>query len=280
LRSLARSLLSIPWAYAWMVPLAIALSVDPPWATAVLLGSLWIFVLVYVIRPLRARSRLAARLQLRSCRPYLSWLTVAVGLKLLLMMSSLVLHEQLAQWRLLPRLPDDPELVAAEFLATPLGAFAFFLAIAIMAPLIEEFAFRGWMLRDLQRVVGPLPAILITGVSFSLLHGRLDAIHHIAFGVFAGWVVWRTRSIWAGVYMHALNNAAALVMMHVASDSASSSATMPPWLWPYALIVGAVALAGFVAAGARIHQLAQAERPRAGAWLSNRSPGRAIAPTI
>ena len=269
-RSVVRALLSIPWAYAWIVPLVIAFRIDPARATVVLVSTAALFVAVHVVRPLRSQPRMVARLRLRSCRRYLSWLTVAAALKLLLVLSSVVLHEQLATWRILPRLPDDPEFVSAAFRAHPLGPLALFLGIAVLAPLIEEFAFRGWMQHELEHAVGLIPAIAFTGVVFSLLHGGLDAIHHLAFGIFAGWVVWRTGSIWAAVYMHVLNNAAAQVMMHLTSDSLTPQSRIPPWLWPYAITTGILALAGFIATGARIHRLAQTDRPRAGAWSRRR----------
>lgn len=271
--SVTRSLLSVLWAYAWLVPLVIALRMDPLWATLLLLSAVAMFVVLYVIRPLRTQPRLAAQLRLRPCGRYLPWLTLAAVLKLLLMLSSLAVHERLATWRVLPRLPDDPEFVSAAFLSSPFGAIAFFLGIAVMAPLIEEFAFRGWMQHELEHTIGLVPAIAVTAVMFSFLHGRIEAIHHLAFGVFAGWVVWRTGSIWSGVYMHALNNAVALLMMHVMSDSFPSWGEFSAWLWPYAFLLGSLALGGFVAAGAQIHRLAQAERPRTGAWSGKQPVG-------
>lgn len=279
-RSVARSLLSIPWAYAWMMPLVIALRIDVLGALLLMLGAVSLFFALHVVRPLRLQRRLAAQLRLRPCGRYLPWLTLAAALKLLLMFSSLALHERLATWRVLPRLPDDPEFVSAAFLASPFGAIALFLGIAVMAPLIEEFAFRGWMQHELEHTIGLVPAIAVTAVMFSFLHGRIEAIHHLAFGVFAGWVVWRTGSIWAGVYMHALNNAAALLMMHVMSDSFPSWSEFSAWLWPYAFLVGGLALAGFVAAGARIHRLAQAKRPRTGAWSGKQPVGHVEMPLM
>jgi len=279
-RSLVRALLAIPWAYTWMVPLVIALRINPGGATVMLLGTATVFVAIYVVRPLRSQPRVVARLRLRSCRRYLPWLTLAAALKLLLILSTLVIHEQLAAWRILPRLPDDPEFVSAAFLAHPLGPVALFLGIAVMAPLIEEFAFRGWMQHELEHALGPVPAIVFTGALFSLFHGRMDAIHHLAFGIFAGWVVWRTGSIWAAVYMHALNNAAAQLMMHLTTDSFTSWSQIPLWLWPYAVTIGVLALGGLIATGARIHRIAQTERPRARAWSSKRSLELAVMPVL
>ena len=269
---------SIGWAYAWMVPVVVALKIDARGAVIVLLGLGTLFVGLYVVRPLRGHPRMAAQLRLRSCRRYLPWLTVAASMKLVLMLSTLALHEHLAARRMLPRMPDDEDFISAEFLAQPLGPLALFLAIAVLAPLIEEFAFRGRVQHTLEHAFGVVPAIAFSAVTFSVLHGRVDAIHHLAFGIFAGWVVWRTGSIWSGVYMHALNNAAAQLLMHVTSTS------MVTWkirseLWPFVITVGLVGLGGLIAVGTRINEVAQGER-RIGGGRVKRRPGMVISPIL
>jgi membrane protease YdiL (CAAX protease family) len=279
-RSILRALLSLPWAYAWMVPMVIALRLGPALAVLILAGTIAAFVGLHIVRPLRSKPRRVAELRFRSIRRYVPWLTVAVALKVLFVLSTLALHEQLAAWRILPRLPDDPEFVSAAFLAHPLGPVALFLAIAIMAPLIEEFAFRGRMQHELEHTVGVIPAIVLTGAVFSLLHGRIDAAHHLVFGIFAGWVVWRTGSLWTAVYMHGVNNAVAVTMVRLTSDWTPAQSQVPSWLWPYALIVATLAMGGLLATGGRIHRAAQLERPRAGAWPHKRSPERAVTPAM
>jgi membrane protease YdiL (CAAX protease family) len=204
-------------------------------------------------------------------------LTVATALKLVLGLSTLVLHDRLAARRLLPRLPDDHDVIAPEFLAQPLGPVALLLAMAVMAPLIEEFAFRGRMQHTLEHAFGAVPAIMASAVVFSLLHGRVDAVHHLAFGVFAGWVVWRTGSIWSAVYMHALNNAVAQTLACLSSHIAPvryASETV----WPYAIGGGIVGLAGLVATGLRIHRMAAAHRPRLHGGPTSPPSGMAISP--
>jgi membrane protease YdiL (CAAX protease family) len=243
-----------------MIPVVVALRMRAGGAIAVLLGTTTVFVGLYVIRALRANLRVAAQLRLRPCRPYLPLLTLAAAMKLLLMLSTLALHEQLAARRLLPKMPDDEDFISAELLARPLGQVALFLAIVVMAPLIEEFGFRGRLQHTLEHAFGALPAIAASAVAFSLLHGRIDAAHHLAFGVFAGWVVWRTRSIWSAVYMHAVNNAAAQLLVHLATISTADWTDRVAGLWPYAIIAALVGVGGLVVAGARIERIAQAER--------------------
>ena len=278
--SLSRAALSIAWAYAWMIPVVVALRMDAGAALVILSGAAALFVGLYVVRPVRAHPRVAAQLRLRSCRRYLPWLTAATAMKLLLMLSTLALHEHLAARRMLPRLPDDEDFVSTEFLAQPLGPVAMFLAIAVLAPLIEEFAFRGRVQHTLEHAFGLGPAVIISAVAFSVLHGRIDAVHHLAFGIFAGWVVWRTGSIWSAVYMHALNNAAAQLLMQLTSNAVLTWKARSAELWPLVVAVGLIGLAGWMVVGARIDQLARAERPWGRRGRANRPPGMATSPVL
>jgi membrane protease YdiL (CAAX protease family) len=278
--SLLLAVRSIACAYAWMVPVVVALRMDASVAIAILSGTATLFVGLYVVRPLRGYPREAAQLRLRSCRRYLPWLTLATAMKLVLMLSTLALHDHLAARRMLPRLPNDEDFVSTEFLAEPLGPVALFLAIAVLAPLIEEFAFRGHVQHALEHAFGVAPAVVASAVAFSVLHGRIDAIHHLAFGLFAGWVVWRTGSIWAAVYMHALNNAAAQLLMHVPSDAVLTWRARSAGLWPFVIAAGLVGLAGLFVVAARIAAVARVERPGSRSGRANRPPGMAISPVL
>jgi membrane protease YdiL (CAAX protease family) len=277
-RSLLSAIFSVAWAYAWMIPVVVALRMDAGAAIVVLLGTTTLFIGLYVVRPLKAKSRVAAHLRLRFCRSYLALLSLAAAMKLLLMLSTLALHEQLAARRMLPKMPDDEDVISAELLAQPLGQVALFLAIVVMAPLIEEFGFRGRMQHTLEHAFGVVPAIAASAVMFSVLHGRIDAAHHLAFGVFAGWVVWRTGSIWSAVYMHALNNAAAQLLLHLTTISTADWSDRVDVLWPYAIVAGIVGVGGLIAAGSGIHRVAQAEQRRHSG--RTRSPAIAISPVV
>jgi membrane protease YdiL (CAAX protease family) len=264
-RSIAKAVLAVVWAYAWMVPVVAALQLPPGAAAALMLATVGAFVARNVVRPLRSRPRLTACLRLRPFARYLPLLTLAVAAKLVLVFSSFLLHEEMATRRLLPRLPDEPELVSPAFMAHPLGAVAVVVAIAVLAPLIEEFAFRGKMQHELEHSVGIRAAILIPAILFSAFHGLVDAIHHLPYGLFAGWVVWRTGSIWGAVYMHALNNSVAAAALFLPDDSPGRP-DMSAGLWPYAILAAVVALGALLVIGRRIHRIANTMRPRAKAW--------------
>jgi membrane protease YdiL (CAAX protease family) len=248
-----------------MIPMFAALRMAPAVALALMLATITAFVARNVVRPLRSRPRLAARLRLRPFRKYLPLLTLAVAAKLVLAFSSFLLHEEMATRRILPPLPDQPEIASSAFRAHPLGAAAVVLAIALLAPLIEEFAFRGKMQHELEASVGVRVAIIVPAVLFSALHGLVDAIHHFPYGLFAGWFVWRTGSIWGAVYMHALNNSVAAAALLLSSD-APDRPDIAASLWPYAIIAGVVALGALLAIARRIHRIANRPRPRAHGW--------------
>lgn len=83
----------------------------------------------------------------------------------------------------------------------------------VLAPIVEEMLFRGFLLPLLVRSMGPLLGILFTAVPFALLHGvqnhwawqpvLLIGIAGIAFG----YVRYRTGSTTAAFLMHSAYNA-------------------------------------------------------------------------
>jgi membrane protease YdiL (CAAX protease family) len=273
--ALGEALLVLPWLFMWLLPIAALFEFPVAWATLVLALAGTAFVWSNVVKPLRSRPRLVALHRLRPWRQYAGWLTFAVAAEVILILATLIVHEQLAEWQFLPRVPKSPEVVPPHFFTHPLGPIAMVLAAVGLSPLAEEFAFRGRMQIQLERALGIVPAIMIPAGVFSLLHGVTIAPHHLPFALFVGWVVWRTGSIWPAVYMHALNNAAALAM-YFTPDWVIFSENPPSWLWPYALTVGVVSLCVLFAAGARIHRIAQRSRPHAGGWPRRSSSARSV----
>lgn len=275
-----RALLVVPWMLLWLVPIVAALTMQVEWATVALVALGMLFIWWNVLRPLRSRPRLAASLRLRPWRHYAGWLTLAAVAQFVLAFSTLALHEQLAAWRFLPNLPSTPELIPPAFFGHALGPVAMFLAVVVITPLVEEFGCRGRMQYRLEQAFGVVPAILIPAVIFSLLHGLLVAPHHLAFALFVGWVVWRTGSIWTAVYVHALNNAVVVGLLYFTRDRALYSQDVPPWLWPYAIATGLMALAGLLAVAWRIHRIAQIDCPRAGVRSRRRSVDTELTPAL
>ena len=84
---------------------------------------------------------------------------------------------------------------------------------ALVAPFVEELLFRGLgygLLTPVRR--RRVPAILITGFAFGLAHGLVLGLPVLTiFGISLGWLRWQTGSVYPGMIVHCLFNAAALV---------------------------------------------------------------------
>jgi membrane protease YdiL (CAAX protease family) len=111
-----------------------------------------------------------------------------------------------------------PEMLQ-RYAERPGGAVVLLLMIVGIAPLFEEFAFRGWMQRPLERRLGAGPAIGVTAVVFAVAHFQGAGVPvRIVAGVILGYVVWATRSVWSGVLLHAAWNAGVLLLAGVFVD--------------------------------------------------------------
>lgn len=92
----------------------------------------------------------------------------------------------------------------------PEGLFGFmltFISIAIVPPLVEEFACRGIILGSLRKYSDAF-AVLTSAIVFGILHGNFQQMP-FAFlvGLILGYATVKTKSIWTAVAIHAFNNA-------------------------------------------------------------------------
>jgi CAAX protease family protein len=103
-------------------------------------------------------------------------------------------------------------LVPDKWEPSHLGAFvAFFLVVTIVAPMVEELAYRGLGF-TLLSPYGQRPAILGTAVLFGLAHGLLIALPVlVVFGIAVAWVRSRTGSVYPGMLLHGTFNGVALL---------------------------------------------------------------------
>jgi membrane protease YdiL (CAAX protease family) len=80
----------------------------------------------------------------------------------------------------------------------------------LLAPVLEEFIFRGVVQRLLMRVVAPWGAILIASALFAALHGTPTQVAvALPCGIILGYTYFRTRTLAVPIAIHALNNALA-----------------------------------------------------------------------
>jgi uncharacterized protein len=110
--------------------------------------------------------------------------------------------------------PEDQQLVQdieEETAFVVLAGFA--LLSCFIAPIAEEFFFRGFMFRAIAERVHPIWAALITGSVFGVIHLAGSPVTSVVvlsiFGVALCLVLWRTGSLIPCIMLHAFNNSIA-----------------------------------------------------------------------
>jgi uncharacterized protein len=97
-------------------------------------------------------------------------------------------------------------------LATREGRLSIAVFAIAVAPIVEEFVFRGLIQWKLERRLGAVAGILAAAALFALVHALPWVLPlHLFLGTVFGFAVYATRSIWTGVILHAANNTVALV---------------------------------------------------------------------
>lgn len=95
----------------------------------------------------------------------------------------------------------------------------FVLGVALVAPVCEEFFFRGVVQRALLTRLRPPVAIAATAVLFSAFHADpVGFLPRLELGLLFGVLAFRSGSLWPGVAAHAANNATATVLFLLSGD--------------------------------------------------------------
>lgn len=120
------------------------------------------------------------------------------------------------------------------------GRLVLAFGVVVLAPLVEELVFRGFLWDALSKAL-PMPLVWIgTSVLFAMYH--VDPVHVAAVlftGLFLGWLRWMGGSVWACVLAHGVNNALAASMAMI-YGAELAEAHLPWW---------AAILAGLVTVG-------------------------------
>ena len=190
----------------WYFPLALLFQLSPALAMAGMVALTALFLRVYAL-PARWNARARARSRVRRMGPAWPWVALtapAVPLMALGLWSALLAMGVVA--------PVELGEELEKFLARPWGEAALWVLAVGAAPLLEEFGFRAWIQRPMERRLGPEAAIGVTAVLFSLAHLQMEAVPvRLAAGLVVGHAVYATRSIWTGVALHASWNAGVLL---------------------------------------------------------------------
>lgn len=108
---------------------------------------------------------------------------------------------------------DEAQKSGFEFGKSGVGVWISGLATIVLAPIIEEIYFRGFLLPAFSKksfIVGAL----ISSLFFGVLHFQLNvAIYTFVFGLFLCFLYYRLGSILPGIMLHMLNNLVAFLIL-------------------------------------------------------------------
>lgn len=93
------------------------------------------------------------------------------------------------------------------------------LSAVVLAPLLEEVVFRGYITSGLQYAYGPITAWFISSLIFGIAHGDIaPAINATFCGLVLGFYYMRYRSLMLVIMLHAMNNLTACFLSTVDLD--------------------------------------------------------------
>lgn len=96
--------------------------------------------------------------------------------------------------------------------------------VCVLAPVLEEMLFRGVILRSFLRRYPRGVAITHSAGLFGLAHWNVyQFVGAMGFGLLAGWLYERTRSLWPCIALHAAYNTAVVLLAQGADPNAGFS---------------------------------------------------------
>jgi len=211
---------------------------------------LWLWFFWRYVRgdgwPRSTSSRRRDLLRVRRLSPRAwGWALVAGGLALAAVMGIAFMTYRFAA------LPDAAYRAPFEVASFPPWTLvSLFAAIALTAAVVEEVAFRGYMLSGIQRRFGWVAGISVVTILFYFAH-MSHAYATVAFvpffvahGLVLGLLVFFTRSILPGVVLHAVSDAVVLPMQYGVIPSVGEWGFVGQgWL---SILTGAAAIPAFL----------------------------------
>lgn len=115
---------------------------------------------------------------------------------------------------------SEAQDVGYNFLGSGLDRVVAFLALVIIAPIVEEIIFRGWLYGKLRaKIPGKLSLVLsalLVSVVFGILHGQWNVgVNVFAMSLALCALREITGTIYSGIILHVIKNAVAFVIIYI-----------------------------------------------------------------
>ncbi|MEP7133908.1 MAG: type II CAAX endopeptidase family protein [Chloroflexota bacterium] len=95
----------------------------------------------------------------------------------------------------------------------------FFVVGAVVAPIVEEIFFRGFLFQGFRAKYGWLPAVLLSSAIFGAAHlDPVSLIPTFVLGCVLAYIYHRSNSVWPGILFHAAINSFSLCAVYVISQ--------------------------------------------------------------
>ena len=86
----------------------------------------------------------------------------------------------------------------------------------VLAPLAEEFVFRGMLLAAFHKTIGVIGSAILLSALWSVMHWGYSSQNLVALfvlGLLFAYITWRTGSLWPAIVGHTANNLVAVVAL-------------------------------------------------------------------
>lgn len=119
-------------------------------------------------------------------------------------------------------MPEPEAYLEGLKLLKPSGALSTvltFIGLCVAIPLAEEVVFRGIIQRVFERNMGGVPALLLAGLFFGVVHFNPQLLLSMTcFGIFLGFIFWVTSNLTYTILAHAVLNTIALAQLTFGAD--------------------------------------------------------------
>lgn len=208
--------------YFWLRSLYDFLSFAPPESveTTLLLAMGWLLTFVLVFFSSKWVLRIPVVAELLGVNRALSWLDIGLGILGLVPYLVLTVAITAIASQIIPGFDIGQEQnVGFNALFSSTDLMLAFTSLVVVAPLVEELLFRGYLYGALRKRQVPVWLVwLLVSALFGLAHGQWN----VGLNVFALSLVMcafrhYTGSIWAGVILHMTKNGIAFYFLYIAN---------------------------------------------------------------
>lgn len=114
-------------------------------------------------------------------------------------------------------LPDEPFMLKLNAANNSFSMLVLILsAICVVAPIMEELLFRGWLFSKIAETkLGNIGALIISSLAFTAIHSQYQHIATLvmlfSLGLLLGWVRYKAKNVSYTILMHMIFNSVAMI---------------------------------------------------------------------